>query len=61
MIESGVRFFVRAVVNGFGFSLGVALFKKIQGRLGLAEEKDKEAANEPETSGASDGEPKLQS
>jgi hypothetical protein len=63
MMESGVRFFIRAVVNGFAFSLGVALFKKIQGRLGLAEEKDKkeEAADEPETSGESDGEPKLQS
>ena len=37
-----MRLFVRAVVTGFGLSLGSALFKKIQGRIGLGEEKDKE-------------------
>jgi len=61
MLGSGMRFFVRAVVTGFGLSLGSALFKKIQGRLGLAEEKDKKA-EEPESirqDGATD--PKLQS
>lgn len=31
--------FVRAVVTGFGFSLGAALFRKISDRLGLGEEK----------------------
>jgi hypothetical protein len=34
--------FARAVVTGFGLSLGAALFKKVQSRLGLDEEKDKE-------------------
>ncbi|HWO24892.1 MAG TPA: hypothetical protein VNO30_39390 [Kofleriaceae bacterium] len=38
---SGVKFFVRAVVTGFGLSLGAALFKKIQDRLGLGEPKEK--------------------
>ena len=43
MLRSGMRFFVRAVVTGFALSLGSALFKKIQDRIGLGEEKkDKE-------------------
>ena len=37
--------FVRAVVTGFALSLGAAIFKKIQGRIGLAEDKDKKAAD----------------
>lgn len=36
-----MQFFVRAVVSGFGLSLGGALFKKVQSRLGLADDKDK--------------------
>ncbi len=35
-----MTFFVRAVVTGFALSLGSALFKKVQGQLGLAEPKD---------------------
>jgi hypothetical protein len=35
-------FFVRAVVYGFGMSLGSALFKKVQDRIGLGEPKDPE-------------------
>jgi hypothetical protein len=31
--------FVRAVVTGFGFSLGAALFRKISDRLGLGDDK----------------------
>ena len=31
--------FVRAVVTGFGFSLGSALFKRYQSRLGFPEDK----------------------
>ncbi|HYU16949.1 MAG TPA: hypothetical protein VEL05_12780 [Candidatus Acidoferrum sp.] len=31
--------FVRAVVTGFGFSLGAALFRKVSNRLGLNDEK----------------------
>lgn len=34
-----MTFFVRAVVTGFALSLGSALFKKVQGRLGLDEPK----------------------
>lgn len=30
-----MMFFVRAVVTGFGLSLGSALFKKLQKQLGL--------------------------
>lgn len=41
MLRSGMRFFVRAVVTGFALSLGSALFKKIQDRIGLGEDKDK--------------------
>ena len=44
-----MRFFVRAVVQGFALALGAALFKKIQDRVGLGEpkEKDKEKDQEP--------------
>lgn len=38
--------FVRAVVNGFGLSLGAALFKKVADHLGLGEEKDKKGDGE---------------
>lgn len=34
-------FFARAVVTGFGLSLGSAIFKKVQAKLGLADESDK--------------------
>lgn len=60
MLGSGMRFFVRAVVTGFGLSLGSALFKKIQDRIGLGEPKDRKNG-EPEAirqDGATD--PKLQ-
>jgi hypothetical protein len=40
-----MMFFARAIVTGFGLSLGSALFKKIQGKLGL-DENDKKP--EPE-------------
>jgi hypothetical protein len=38
--------FVRAVVSGFGLSLGAALFKKVQHHLGLGDEKDKKSDGE---------------
>ena len=38
-----VKFVVRAVATGFCLSLGSALFKKVQSRLGLAEDKDKDS------------------
>lgn len=36
--------FVRAVVTGFGFSLGAALFRKVSDKLGLGD--DKQAKSE---------------
>jgi hypothetical protein len=44
-----MQFFVRAVVTGFALSLGSALFKKIQGQLGLAEPKDGDKDKQEET------------
>jgi len=38
-----MKFIVRGVVYGFAFSLGAALFKKVQARLGLAEDKANES------------------
>ena len=35
-----MRFFVRAVVSGFGFSLGSALFKRVSDRMGLSDESE---------------------
>lgn len=44
-----MMFFVRAVVTGFGLTLGAALFKKhVAHRLGL-EENDKKSERETET------------
>lgn len=34
-----MKILVRAVISGFGFSLGAALFKKVSDKLGLGEEK----------------------
>lgn len=36
-----MKFFVKAVVTGFALSLGSALFKKIQRRIGLGEDNGK--------------------
>jgi hypothetical protein len=33
-----MKFFVKAVINGFAFSLGVALFKKVAKHVGLGDE-----------------------
>jgi len=42
---------IRAVISGFGFSLGAALFKKIAKQIGLDDAQDKQgegaAATEP--------------
>lgn len=58
-----MRLFVRAVVTGFGLSLGSALFKKIQDRIGLGEEEKKDKkpgeAEAVRQEGATD--PELQS
>jgi len=39
-----MKFFVKAIVTGFGLSLGSALFKKVQRHLGLEDEKGADAA-----------------
>ena len=36
-----MKFFFKAVVTGFGWSLGSALFKQVQRRLGLGEPDEK--------------------
>jgi hypothetical protein len=45
-----MKVLVRAVISGFGFSLGAALFKKVADRFGLGDEKEKskEAAPAPQ-------------
>ena len=55
-----MHFFVRAVVYGFALSLGSALFKKVQDRIGLGENKDKKSS-EPEAVREAAPDPKLQS
>jgi len=47
-----MKFFVKAVVTGFALSLGSALFKKIQRKLGLAE--DAKASEVIKQDGATD-------
>jgi hypothetical protein len=39
-----MNIFARAVISGFGFSLGAALFKKVSDKLGLGESKSSSAA-----------------
>lgn len=39
-----MKLFVRAVVTGFALSLGSALFKKVQGYIGLGDDNDKDKA-----------------
>jgi hypothetical protein len=48
-----MRFFVKAVVSGFAFSLGAALFKKVSNKMGL-DEPDKKAEGPVDTN--ADGE-----
>jgi hypothetical protein len=55
-----MHFFVRAVVQGFALSLGAALFKKVQDRIGLGEDKDKKSG-EPEAVREAAADPNLQS
>ena len=53
-----MKFFVKGVVYGFALSLGSALFKKIQRRIGLGEPEDKTNAEVVKRDGATD--PNLQ-
>jgi hypothetical protein len=49
-----MMFFARAVVTGFGLSLGSALFKKVQKQLGLGEQTDKSTEETVKQDGATD-------
>jgi hypothetical protein len=49
-----MKFFVKAVITGFALSLGSALFKKIQSRLGLGEDNGKAAQEVVKQDGATD-------
>ena len=42
-----MKFFVRAVITGFALSLGSALFKKIQRKVGLGDDSDKSDKSVP--------------
>lgn len=50
--------FVRAVISGFGFSLGSALYKRVSKKIGLGEEKEAttDAAKEATVEADSDSE-----
>lgn len=49
-----MKFFVKAVVTGFGLSLGSALFKKVQRQLGLGDDNEKPAPEAVKQDGATD-------
>jgi hypothetical protein len=49
-----MKFFVKAVVTGFGLSLGSALFKKVQRKLGLDDDNGKAAPEVVKQDGATD-------
>jgi len=49
-----MKFFVKAVVTGFALSLGSALFKKLQQKLGLADDAKPAAPDVIKQDGATD-------
>ena len=49
-----MMFFARAVVTGFGLSLGSAIFKKVQKQLGLDEKPTKSEEETVKQDGATD-------
>jgi len=49
-----MKFFVKAVVTGFALSLGSALFKKVQRRLGLGDDTAKAQPEAVKQDGATD-------
>jgi hypothetical protein len=49
-----MKLFMKAVVTGFAWSLGAALFKKIQDRIGLSEPDDDKSDDAAKQGGASD-------
>lgn len=59
-MHTAMKFVVKAVVTGFGLSLGAALFKKIQDRVGLGEKKDDEDTADSVTARDGATDPSLQ-
>jgi len=57
-----MKFFVKAVVTGFALSLGSAIFKKVQKKIGLAEDASDKAKASPADVVKQDGatDPSLQ-
>jgi len=53
-MSAAFKFFARAVVTGFGLSLGAALFKRVQEQLGL-DDKDEKDKDKSETLNRQDG------
>jgi hypothetical protein len=49
-----MKFIVKAIVYGFAFTLGAALFKKIQQQIGLGDPNAKPTAEAIKPDGASD-------
>lgn len=49
-----MKFFVKAVVTGFALSLGSALFKKVQRKIGLGEDSAKSSSEVIKQDGATD-------
>ena len=49
-----MKFFLRAVVTGFGLALGSALFKKVSKYVGLDEDKPKDETDETVREGGGD-------
>ena len=47
-----MKFFVKGVVYGFALSLGSALFKKVQRRLGLGDPDEKDSPDVVKQDGA---------
>jgi len=54
-MSAALKFVARAVVTGFALSLGSALFKKVQARLGLAEDKDDDEKDKTDALNRQDG------
>jgi hypothetical protein len=53
-----MKILVRAVISGFGFSLGAALYKRVSKRLGWDEpDQNERARNAAATDGDADGVP----
>ncbi len=50
-----MKFIVRGIVYGFAFSVGAALFKKVAGHIGLAEESKEKSSINPSDAATDSG------